>query len=150
MLICIYCVIFITWIRVSFCVKFLKKNKKNLKKQKIKKNTGVLSNNFSTSNDLTETVNTPIQFLILTLKVLLFWIYLFLLMLIFVLQCILANLWELKCGTKKNPGLFKCQSRASAAGVIVGCFSKPFGFRSIQFLPLPICLQEITFWHGWK
>ena len=33
MLICIYCVIFITWIRVSFCIKFLKKNKKTWKKK---------------------------------------------------------------------------------------------------------------------
>ena len=37
MLIYIYCVIFITWIRVSFCIKFLKKNKNNLKKKKEKK-----------------------------------------------------------------------------------------------------------------
>ena len=47
---------------------------------------GELCYNFSTSNDLTQTVNFPTGSLTVTLTVLLFWIYFFLLTLVFVLQ----------------------------------------------------------------
>ena len=53
---------------------------------------GELCYNFSISNDLTEMLNFPTWIVILT--VLLFWIYLFLLMLVFVLQWLFLH-WEI-------------------------------------------------------
>ena len=50
--------------------------------------------NFSVSNDLTQMINFPTRSLSLILTVLLFWIYLFLLMLVFVLQW-LSHRWEI-------------------------------------------------------
>ena len=54
---------------------------------------GELCYNFSISNDLTHIVNLPTRFPV-TLTVLLFWIYLFLLMLVFVLQWLFLH-WEI-------------------------------------------------------
>ena len=55
---------------------------------------GELCYKFSISNDLTQIVNFPTQILTVTVTVLLFWIYFFLLMLVFVLQW-LSLLWEI-------------------------------------------------------
>ena len=54
MLICIYCVIFITWIRVSFCIKRFKNNKKNLKKKYIAPHLLTILNTSSTVFSSTE------------------------------------------------------------------------------------------------
>ena len=56
--------------------------------------TGEPCYNFSISNDLTQMVNFPTQIPDLTLTVLLFWIYSFLLMLVFVLQWLSVH-WEI-------------------------------------------------------
>ena len=55
---------------------------------------GELCYNFSISNDLTQIVNFPTRILSVTLTVLLFWIYFFLLTLVFVLQ-LLSLHWEI-------------------------------------------------------
>ena len=55
---------------------------------------GELCYNFSISNDLTPTINFPLGSLTVTLTVLLFWIYLFLLTLLFVLQRLSLH-WEI-------------------------------------------------------
>ena len=48
MLICIYCVIFITWIRVSFCIKLFKNNKKKTWKKNIAPHSLAILNRTST------------------------------------------------------------------------------------------------------